>query len=185
MSETNGASGINFIHGDATNPVGDGNKVIAHICNNKGGFGAGFTNALSRRWKSPEACYRIWFRKGSIKTAYDDERVPFNLGEVSFVPVMDAETDDEPSLYIANMIAQDGYMEDFTKPPIRYDALALCLHSVAEFAKKNHASVHIPDMIGCGLAGGDRTVVVTMIEKALCQKGVSVTAYSITQQVSL
>ena len=26
---------INYIQGDATNPVGDGIKIIAHICNNR------------------------------------------------------------------------------------------------------------------------------------------------------
>lgn len=28
---------IIYLNGDATEPVGDGFKIIAHVCNNKGG----------------------------------------------------------------------------------------------------------------------------------------------------
>jgi hypothetical protein len=33
---------INFIVGDATTPIGDGLKIIVHVCNDIGGWGRGF-----------------------------------------------------------------------------------------------------------------------------------------------
>ncbi|MEO1228615.1 MAG: hypothetical protein AAFZ18_06900 [Myxococcota bacterium] len=47
----------------ATAPVGEGPKVIVHICNDTGGWGRGFVVGLSKRWSAPEAVYRRW-KKG-------------------------------------------------------------------------------------------------------------------------
>lgn len=49
---------IIYLKGDATNPQTEGNKIIAHICNDLGGWGKGFVLAISRRWKKPENEYR-------------------------------------------------------------------------------------------------------------------------------
>jgi len=35
------AMDIKYIKGDATNPAGEGNKLIVHICNDIGGWGKG------------------------------------------------------------------------------------------------------------------------------------------------
>jgi len=35
-------TGISYIKGDATAPQGKGVKVIAHLCNDLGGWGKGF-----------------------------------------------------------------------------------------------------------------------------------------------
>ena len=53
---------IKYITGDATQPVGEGNKIIVHVCNDVGGWGRGFVMALSKRWKEPEMKYREWPR---------------------------------------------------------------------------------------------------------------------------
>lgn len=53
---------ITYLKGDATNPMGKGNKIIAHICNDVGGWGKGFVLAISRKWKEPEKAYRKWYR---------------------------------------------------------------------------------------------------------------------------
>jgi hypothetical protein len=42
-------SPIAYHVGDATMPVGDGPKILVHICNNIGAWGRGFVVALSRR----------------------------------------------------------------------------------------------------------------------------------------
>ena len=49
---------IKYIKGDATRPIGDGSKLILHICNDVGAWGSGFVVALSKRWKEPEQKYR-------------------------------------------------------------------------------------------------------------------------------
>lgn len=41
--------GIHYVTGDATEPIGEGEKIIAHICNDQGGWGAGFVLALSKK----------------------------------------------------------------------------------------------------------------------------------------
>ncbi|GHA76937.1 Appr-1-p processing protein [Streptomyces termitum] len=54
---------IAYVRGDATAPRGRGTRIIAHVCNDRGGWGKGFVLALSRRWPEPEAAYRRWHRE--------------------------------------------------------------------------------------------------------------------------
>jgi O-acetyl-ADP-ribose deacetylase (regulator of RNase III) len=129
---------IKYLKGDATSPRARGCKVIAHICNDLGGWGKGFVLAISRRWRDPEAAYRAWHR--------DRANNDFALGAVQFVQV-------ETKLWVANMIGQRGLRESAKGPPIRYDAVAACLAKVGAKAGELRASVHMP-RIGCGLAGG-------------------------------
>ena len=53
---------------------------------------------------------------------------------------------------------------------------AHCLPQVAAKATELNASVHMP-RIGCGLAGGDWSKVVPLIEKHLIAAGAAVTVY--------
>lgn len=55
---------INYIIGDATQPVYSGPAILVHVCNDLGKWGAGFVLAVSRRWPEPEAAYRAWHRGG-------------------------------------------------------------------------------------------------------------------------
>jgi O-acetyl-ADP-ribose deacetylase (regulator of RNase III) len=57
------ATPTRVVRGDATSPQAKGPKVIAHICNDLGGWGKGFVPAVSRRWPEPEADYRRWHRE--------------------------------------------------------------------------------------------------------------------------
>ena len=34
--------------------------IIAHVCNDVGGWGSGFVVARSAKWSKPEAAYRRW-----------------------------------------------------------------------------------------------------------------------------
>ena len=163
---------IHYLKGDATQPVGEGPKILAHICNDIGGWGAGFVVAISKRWPQPEEAYRAW-AKGRFRPKPGCAIIgpqTFSLGSVQFVTV----TED---LAVANMIAQRGYGprgndlhrtddHDPNGPPIRYDALALCLKGVQSAAEKLDASVHMP-RIGCGLAGGRWDQVEPIVSKML------------------
>lgn len=165
---------IHYIKGDATAPQGDGSKIIAHICNDKGGWGRGFVLALSRRWVGPEDSYRAWFK---LKEAPDAGR--FELGNVQLVEV-------EPKLWVANMIAQAGYgprnasphqgHELNALPPIRYHALENCLAKVSLSADVWNASIHMP-RIGTGLGGGSWGQVEPII--ARCFKTAPVFVYDL------
>lgn len=46
---------ITYLKGDATTPQARGNKIIAHVCNDLGGWGKGFVLAISKRWPEPAA----------------------------------------------------------------------------------------------------------------------------------
>ncbi len=80
---------IEYLKGDATKPQAEGNKIIANISNDVGGWGKGFVVAISKRWKEPEQQYRKWF--GS--------RENFKIGELQLVQT-------EADIWIANMIRQ-------------------------------------------------------------------------------
>jgi O-acetyl-ADP-ribose deacetylase (regulator of RNase III) len=165
---------IKYIKGDATRPEAWGNAIIAHICNDSGKWGKGFVVALSRRWPEPEARYRAWYK--------DRERASsgFKLGAVRFVGVKTIDTvlNPDKKIWVANMIAQHGIRSAENPTPIRYGALSTALQHVAEFAKKNNASVCMPK-IGSGLANGSWDTIERLIIEALVDQDVSVTVYEL------
>lgn len=154
---------ISYVIGDATKPVGDGAKIIVHVCNDIGGWGRGFVVALSKRWPEPERRYRAWHR--------GEEKVPFALGEVQFVLVSEA-------VWVANLIGQRDVRTVAGVPPVRYHAITKGLQRVAEEALRIGASVHMP-RIGCGLAGGKWEEVGKIVELQLANKEVPVIVYDL------
>jgi hypothetical protein len=143
---------ITYVNGDATCPIGKGPKILAHIVNTQGGWGRGFVLALSRRWDEPERAYRSWAKS---------KDGTFALGHVQLVKV-------EPTLYVANMLAQDGYRSTANQVPLRYYALEDCLKELRLQANILKATVHMP-RIGSGLSCGswpkiEQTISMTMEE---------------------
>ncbi|MEU6283766.1 macro domain-containing protein [Streptomyces sp. NPDC047028] len=154
-------SEITYVRGDATVPSAKGPKVIAHVCNDIGGWGKGFVLALSRRWPEPEAAYRAWHRD----RAHND----FALGAVQLVPVGRA-------LWVANMVGQRGIKTGSKGVPVRYEAIDTALGRLADEAAALGASVHMP-RIGCGLAGGKWSRIEPLITERLTGRGIAVTVY--------
>ncbi|MBV1850769.1 macro domain-containing protein [Catellatospora sp. NEAU-YM18] len=152
---------LSIIKGDATSPQAKGPKVVAHVCNDSGGWGKGFVLAVSRRWPEPERDFRAWHRQ---RAAND-----FGLGAVRLVQVA-------PELWVANMVGQRGTRTGSNGPPIRYEAVERCLTTLAEHAVRLGASVHLP-RIGCGLAGGKWPRIEPIIVRTLCARGVATTVY--------
>ncbi|MFG3054288.1 macro domain-containing protein [Kitasatospora sp. NPDC048239] len=153
---------IRYLRGDATAPQGKGVKVIAHVCNDLGGWGKGFVLALSKRWPEPEAAYRLWHRE----RAGND----FRLGAVQLVQV-------ERLTWVANMVGQRGIRTGrSTGAPVRYEAIDAALERLGGQALSLGASVHLP-RIGCGLAGGRWDLVEPLVTARLVDRGVPVTVY--------
>lgn len=153
---------ITYIKGDATSPQASGTKIIAHICNDIGGWGKGFVLAISKRWAEPEKAYREWHRN----RAKND----FSLGNIQIVQV-------ESYIYIANMIGQRGTKTGrSTGVPVRYEAIELCLEKLAIESKELNASIHMP-RIGCGLAGGKWDKIEPLIKKTLLLNNIDVYVY--------
>ncbi|RII19426.1 Macro domain protein [Streptomyces sp. YIM 130001] len=150
------------MQGDATAPQGEGVKIVAHVCNDVGGWGAGFVLALSRRWPEPEAAYRTWHRD---RAAND-----FGLGAVQFVRA-------DGLVRVANMVGQRGIRSGSEgAAPVRYQAIDSALGAVGDRALELGASVHMP-RIGCGLAGGKWSEVEPLVRRRLAARGVPVTVY--------
>lgn len=145
---------ITYVKGDATKPIGDGQKFIIHVCNDIGGWGAGFVLALSRRWSAPEERYRS-MSENELK-----------LGNVQFVYV-------EEDIQVVNMIGQHLTWTENGIPPIRYEAIRECLKKVNKAAEIAHATIHCP-RFGAGLAGGDWNKIEEIIKETIT---VDVTVY--------
>ncbi|MDI9310021.1 MAG: macro domain-containing protein [Limnohabitans sp.] len=152
---------IIYTKGDATSPQSKGIKIIAHICNDIGGWGKGFVLAISKRWENPESEYRKWHRE----RANND----FGLGKTQLVQA-------EKYIYVCNMVGQRGIKTGSNGVPIRYDAVEECLERLAAYAKELGASVYMP-RIGCGLAGGKWEKIEPIIVEKLSENDVEVTVY--------
>lgn len=152
---------INYIKGDATAPQAKGIKIIAHICNDLGGWRKGFVLAISKRWKAPEVAYRLWHRQRAKNN--------FGLGEIELIQV-------EKYVYVANMVAQRGMKTGSKGVPIRYNAVEQCLEKLTIEAKNLEASVHMP-RIGCGLAGGKWTNIEPLIHNTLIKDNIKTVVY--------
>jgi len=138
---------IHIIKGDATEPVGDGKKLIIHVCNNLGRWGAGFVLGLNKKWKEPMAEYT------SLKA--------FTLGTVQHIRVTEDVT-------VVNMIAQRGINSKFEsfKRRVDYEVLRSCLVQIREKYSSSEYTIHAP-RIGCGLAGGSWDIVEKIINEEL------------------
>jgi O-acetyl-ADP-ribose deacetylase (regulator of RNase III) len=154
---------VTYVKGSATEPVGDGPKIIAHVCNDKGGWGAGFVLALNKISTKPQRLYREWYARKR------DNFLP--LGTIQTVYLSD-------NLYVVNMIAQHGTVSKLNPQPLSYEALEMALEAVAQVAIQTGASIHMP-RIGCGLAGGKWDVVESIINRVLTLKDIDVTVYDL------
>ncbi len=151
---------IAYVKGDATQPIGDGNRIIVHVCNDVGGWGKGFVMAISNRWKEPEMKYREWAKS----------KDGFELGEVQFVQVEDKIWVANPDWATRCEKGMDG------TSPVRYEAIRKGLAKVSVFARQINASVHMP-RIGCGLVGGTWDQIEPGINHELIGAGVETTVY--------
>ena len=155
---------IKRVSGDVRVPIGNGNKIIIHCCNDIGVMGAGVAAAIAQKWAIVKIQYKQWHRSNK----------GFKLGNVQYVKV-------EDDIVVCNMIGQKGIRSRGNVSPIRYGAIKKCLEKVKEAALKNNASVHCPYLMGCGLAGGDWKKVEPMLQEILCDNGVLVTTYNINR----
>jgi hypothetical protein len=124
----------------------DGTVVIPHICNNVGGWGAGFVVPLGRHFPESRKQYLEWCENEVVS--------PMELGEVQFVHC--------GNVVICNMIAQNGLMNSKNPKPINYEALTKCLSRVKHYLN-GKGEIHTC-AFGSGLAGGDWTVISILLE---------------------
>lgn len=170
--------------GDASQPIGKGPRIIAHVVNDQGKWGAGFTYSLSLNWPEAERDYRIWHRHRM--EAQLDPRKGFGLGNVRYTLVRGGPGDNgdpESPVWVAHMIAQTGLIGGLNRRPLRYDALGACLMEVAIFADMVKASVHMPK-IGSGLAGGDWNIIKELLFDAFDRSNIKYVVYELPPAVA-
>ena len=157
---------IRYLTGDATEPEpvrNGGPRIIAHIVNPVGAWGAGFVLAVSQKWPHIRPQYL------DLCAQFDAEkRSP--LGHLQVVPA-------QPGLFVANLF---GQLAPLHKRPIRYDALYNALEQLTAYIANElpDASVHMP-RIGAGLARGHWPIIEAIIEHTLVDAGVPTFVYDL------
>ncbi len=151
-------SKLHYIVGDATLPAGK-RPMIAHVVNNLGYWGKGFSGELSRRYPETTRYYQDRLRRESRVTQPD-----YLLGTVFFQPIF------RPfggHIMVAHMVAQRGLFHWKENPvPLIYGALYDCLLQVANTAFEEEYTVHMPK-IGAGLARGFWQEISTILEQTV------------------
>jgi O-acetyl-ADP-ribose deacetylase (regulator of RNase III) len=156
---------IDYVHGNAVWPVGNGNKIIVHLCNDMGHWGGADASKLDERSFKPMMAYQNYhFLQEEAGSAE-----PLELGAVLFVKV-------EHDIWVANLIGQHGTGSRSVVPAIRYEAVRKGLARVALKAQRVGASVHM-NRIGCGSAGGTWPTIERIICDTLINSYVEVTVY--------
>ena len=155
-------AGMTIVKGDATDPRGEGRRVLAHAVNDKAAlWGAGFGLAIRKKWPQVQTAFREWATKNPTM---------FTLGNIFM-----SEVDNNVTAF--QMICQHGYGPSPT-PRIRYSALQSCLERLAQKAIEERATVHMP-RIGSGQAGGSWGLIEQLVDEILCARGLSVTVYDL------
>lgn len=156
---------------DPTRQVGsyERNVIVAHACNNGGGWGAGVSGAIGRRWPTAERWYRDMFLGGALRP-----------GDVQCVPVPTS-VNERRFISVANLIVCRAVRRDpgdwLTR--VNLEWLLLALDNLTAVARAEEADVHMP-RIGCGLAGGDwARDVEPIVQQTLIRAGVSVFVYDL------
>lgn len=134
--------------------------VIPHVCNNIGGWGAGFVLAVSRFSKEPEKQYR---------------EANLVLGQVQLVKT-------KHETWVANMCAQDGITSDSTGDrekvcdrPLKYNVLSRCMDGLAGMLL-SETKIICPKF-GSALAGGNWSFIEELINDCWLERGIQVTVY--------
>lgn len=133
------------------NILDSGADIICHQVNCQGAMGAGLAKQIRHRWPM---VYKHYKNFCDINNPYD------NLGNVQLVRVSDKQ-------YIANIFGQLNYGR-WNVRYTDYDALRKGFDYLAQLQNKKKFRVAIPYGIGCGLAGGDWSVVRSDIDSAFC-----------------
>lgn len=120
--------------------------IIPHVCNNVNAFGAGFADAVARKFPI-------------VKQNFHLLRQPV-IGQNQNISVLNNKEYGH-ELIIVNMICQTGLVGPKNQRPLNYGALAVCMYSVKNLFRSiqhrsdtNAVEIHAPKF-GSGLAGGD------------------------------
>jgi O-acetyl-ADP-ribose deacetylase (regulator of RNase III) len=157
---------VTYVKGDVTKLIGT-RAIIAHIVNDEGIWGGGFTASLDKATPAPRNAY-----KESYQDYRDSGSLFMPLGLVDYVYC-------RPTI-IANMVAQHRTIADVEKP-ICYKSLEHCLDDVADYATESNRPIRPVYMprIGAGLARGNWDVIESIIDRVFTSYGIEATVYDL------
>ena len=140
-------------------------KILAHVCNNIGAWGAGFTKALDMMDPRIGSTY-----KSHIQKHYGNKLMGTNmLFELS-----------DEKIWIACMIAQEGLPSSTNSKPIKYVSLTECMVGVRKSA---HIDYNVKNIIcprfGSGLARGTWAFIEELIHEIWVDRGLNVRVYDL------
>jgi O-acetyl-ADP-ribose deacetylase (regulator of RNase III) len=139
---------IVYVKGDATKPISFP-CIIAHITNDQGGWGIGFTGAITRQFGTdPREHYKRIQRIQSTGTTRS-----------GYCFIWEGH-----SVKIMHMVAQRGYRSLDNPHPLHLGDLDKCLSILYKQAKDFNLSVHMPK-IGIDIGGGNWNEIEPIIEK--------------------
>lgn len=133
-------------------------SIIAHQVNCKGIMGAGLAAEIAKRYPKVEREYKYF-----CAPVYPSSDL---LGTCQIVGIGNKR-------YIANLFGQDAY--GTYKVQTRYDALEEAMKRLLEDATNLGVnSIAFPYGMGCGLAGGNWTVVDHLIQEVYLQSDINI-----------
>ena len=164
---------IIYVNGDVTRPIGGKRKIIVHLCNDIGAWGAGVSGAIGKRWPKAEKLYRLWAATKNMPV-HENNYPKFELGSIQIVQI----NLPEENISVVNLIGQKGIRSQSNPTPVQYDAIRKGLRTLAQIEgiADEKTIVHMP-RIGCGLAGGTWEKIRPIITDELSRKDVAVYVY--------
>ena len=127
--------------------------ILVHGCNAQGVMGSGVALGVKKKFPNVYGAYREAFLDRELR-----------VGRIFPVQVS-REENGAPKLVVVNAITQEYYGTD--RRHVDYDGLKRCFKDIAVFANAHGIKdIHFP-LIGCGLAGGEWSVVAPIIEETL------------------
>lgn len=106
---------VTYLEGDATRVQAGQRILIAHVVNNAGFWGKGFTSALDRMSPQPKRTYQAWWDTYHLPKGSASNQM---LGQY-LAAVIDSHVS------VVHMCAQDG-ISHHGKRTVDYSALAVC-----------------------------------------------------------
>lgn len=147
---------LQYVVGDLMNDAPCFNRrLICHVVNDIGAYGAGVSGAISKVYPKVEDEYKRWHKYEHYTLG--TQIIPFKLGNIQIVPV-------KPSVYVINMIGQKGVIGGNNPKPVKYASIVRCMERVYYVCKKMNGEIHAP-LFGCGLAAGKWEIIEEFINE--------------------
>lgn len=131
---------MQFKAGNLIDQIKPGN-IVVHGCNKQGVWGSGVAKMMKQfSWEAFSQYVSDCYHK-NVDVSWHSE---------------------QDGSIIASAFTQEFYGKDGAKY-VSYDAIDSCFSQIFKAAVEFDKEVHIPNMIGAGLGGGDQDVIITII----------------------